>query len=115
MIYNKTAVLMFNVTGASAGLKHFFTCPGDFMVKKMWLNFGGNNAQATHSVSITNQANTETYATLTPGTTVLNTTQSVSVAEDDRHFTGNTVLALRNAVNDATANYQVFVLIAHQE
>jgi hypothetical protein len=115
MIYNKNAVLHFEPTAATAGLKHFFTCPGEFMVKKIWVHITTAGAQANHKVELTNVANDETYVELTTGTTVANTTLEASVDEDKRYFSAGQVVALRNVTNDASAVYKVYVLIAHQE
>jgi outer membrane protein W len=115
MIYNRTAVLTFSVAGSTAAAKHYITCPGDFMIKKLWVQVAVAGSQATHKVQLTNVANSVTYAEVTTGTSAAGTVVSDSVEEDDRYFTGGTVVVLRNVVNDATASYHVSVLIAHQE
>lgn len=114
-VYNKTAVLTFPTSGATAQTKLLLTCPGDFMVKRLWVLVRVAGTQVTHTVRLSDLAGAVDYASVTTGTSALGTVVSDDVAEDDRHFAGGTVIQVRNVVNDATASYVVHVLIAHQE
>lgn len=117
-IYNRTAVLHLPVTAlapSAAGLKSMISFPDSFLIKRMWVVTRVAGSQAAHKIQLTNVANTVTYAEITTGTVVANTVLSVDVPEASRSFNGGAAIALRNVVNDATANYNVHVLVAYSE
>jgi hypothetical protein len=114
-IYNKTAVWCRTPTASTAGLSSFITFPNDFLIREMWVVIRTAGAQATHKIQITNAANTVTYAEITTGTNIAGTVLQVNVPETSRFFTGGTPVAVRNVVNDASAVYDVYILLAHAE
>lgn len=117
MDYNKTGLLYVpHVTTPSGGsLLSQYGFPNEFMLKRVWLIVRVQGAQVTGGVRFVNAANTTTFATLTAGTSAIGTVVSADVSEDNRDFPAGGAFAIRNIITDATAFYDIYMLIAHSE
>lgn len=117
MDYNKTTLLVFNVSGASAGNHRFdFSFPSDFMVKRIWTAVTVAGAAAGHTVFLTNVADVAIPSSvITVGTAVAGTTAQALLTESERHYDGGTIIRIANATNSASSVYNLYVLCAHQE
>lgn len=113
MDYNKTTVISGFASG-TAGRKLLFSCPKNFMVKKVWLVMGVNGTEPTHRIKITNLANTVDYLDQLVGTFSAGNVRRYIVSEDNRAFAGGTPLSLTSVVN-TSGSYIFNVLLAHQE
>jgi hypothetical protein len=115
MDYNKTFIVPYAITGASAGLKNQFSVPKNYMIKKLWAVVDVEGAAGTHRVDIKNVANDATYATLTIGDAPVGSVLSASVDEDQRPRAGGEALRIYNVNNSTSSAYTLYVLFAHQE
>jgi hypothetical protein len=115
MDYNKTALIHQNITTTGAGVWTSLSLPGQYLIKKAWLVVRVQGAEATRQVTITNAGGSQVIATLAPGTAAVGTVFSVSVAEDLRTRAAGSTFEIRTVASDASALYDLYVLIAHTE